>query len=413
MPVRLRIAAAAAFGLAMLCSVGSAAIAGTPVFETIYSFSGPDGSAPTGDLVYKWGYLYGTTNSLGPNYSPNGAGTVFQLRPGTGKLTTLWSFTGGTDGAGPWAGVAIKSGAIYGTTMIASDTVFKLTRSATAPTGWAQTTLHTFPISQFGAESPTAPVVVGPYGALYGTTRFGTNGQGSVYKVNPGNGNFTTLHTFSGGADGGNPEAGLAVDPSGALYGTTPSGGMVGGVSKNCGTVFRVAVGTHKLKTLYSFGVAQDGSDGCTPVGGVVLDANGMVYGTTTGAAGNGNGTVFKLDPVSGTLTTLYTFLASGTNGSYPTGKLTFGPHGFLYGTTYEGGTVSGTTPGAGQGTVFQLDPSTGALTTLHVFTGGKDGGSPWAGLTYDGTSTLYGTTQGGGIQNGYGFNGTVFKIIP
>ncbi len=179
----------------------------------------------------------------------------------------------------------------------------------------------------------------------------------------------------------------------GNFYGTAVVGGANG-----AGTVFKITPGG-TLITLYSFGV----SDGQSPYGGLVQGSDGNFYGTTEfGGANNGNGTVFKITP-RGTLTSLYSF--AGSDGANPHAGLVQGSDGNFYGTTEFGGT--------GQcanrcGTVFKITPS-GTLTTLYDFAG-SDGFKPQAGLVQGSDGNFYGTTTGGGANNG---KGTVFKITP
>jgi uncharacterized repeat protein (TIGR03803 family) len=140
--------------------------------------------------------------------------------------------------------------------------------------------------------------------------------------------------------------------------------------------------------------------DGAFPVAGVVFDTTGALYGTTyQGGSAVNQGTVFKLDPAIQVLATLHVF-TGGADGGLPYARLVF-EKGALYGTTSSGGAH-------GQGTVFKVDPTTHVLTTLHAFSG-ADGANPQAGLVFDTTGALYGTTSAGGSSN----LGTVFKLVP
>ena len=180
-------------------------------------------------------------------------------------------------------------------------------------------------------------------GNLYGTTfAGGTNGYGTVFKVTPA-GVETVLYSFSGGTDGQYPQAGLIQDASGNLYGTTYGIDLYGGTNSN-GTVFKVTpsgVGT----VLYSFGT---GTDGNYPYAGLIQDASGNLYGTTTGGGANNKGTVFKVTP-AGVETVLHSF-GTGTDGRYPYAGLIQDTSGNLYGTTHGGGTNN-------IGTVFKISP--------------------------------------------------------
>jgi uncharacterized repeat protein (TIGR03803 family) len=197
---------------------------------------------------------------------------------------------------------------------------------------------------------------------------------------------LTVLHGFGGG-DGANSEAGLILDTQGILYGTTYGGGAHG-----YGTVFMVNQSGVE-KTLYSF---TGGLDGGYPLGSPVRDSNGNLYGTTLEGGVRRMGTVFMVTR-SGKEQVLYAF--SGKDGAYPCSNLIQDAQGNFYGTTEEGGLNNA-------GTVFKLTPS-GAENVLYSFTGGADGFEPYAGLIQDAMGNLYGTTLQGGANGA----GTVFKV--
>jgi len=207
---------------------------------------------------------------------------------------------------------------------------------------------------------------------------------------------FTLLYTFTSGADGGDPIGGLIMDPQGNLYGTTAEGGNPA-CPHGCGTVFKLDPAGHET-VLYSFA----GMDGEYPRASLLRDAQGNLYGTTASGGAAGWGTVFKVDP-SGTETVLYSFTGAGDGGSPGLGALIMDAQGNLYGTTQAGGACCGT--------VFKVDV-TGSESVLYSFTGtGGDGTLPTGGLVRDAAGNLYGTTEGGGQYGGpYGY-GTVFKI--
>jgi uncharacterized repeat protein (TIGR03803 family) len=214
----------------------------------------------------------------------------------------------------------------------------------------------------------------------------------------------TVLHSFAGGSDGADPEAGLIADEQGALYGTTFAGG-----SSNNGTVFKLTPHANgrtdwTKAVLYSFCSQPSCSDGAVPIAGLIADDSGALYGTTSGGGAGSNGTVFKLTPPAWTETVLYNFCSqpSCSDGVGPVAGLIADKSGALYGTTHAGGS-------SGNGTVFKLTPPAWTETVLYSFLGGSDGGAPRAGLIADEQDTLYGTTTGGGIAN----NGTVFKLTP
>jgi uncharacterized repeat protein (TIGR03803 family) len=185
-----------------------------------------------GLIADKGGALYGTTGAGGDPACDFGCGTVFRLAPsGSGYVETLlYRFQGGTDGFFPVAGlVADESGALYGTTAFNSPyyrggTVFKLTPSGS---GYAKTTLYSFRGGAIDGDMPFARLLLDPSGALYGTTLAGGPQQnGTVFKLTPTPSGYqeSIIHFFQG-YDGELPEAGLIADAHGSLYGTTTAGG--------------------------------------------------------------------------------------------------------------------------------------------------------------------------------------------
>jgi uncharacterized repeat protein (TIGR03803 family) len=241
--------------------------------------------------------------------------------------------------------------------------------------------------------NPYAGVILDSTGNLYGTTvQGGTAGAGVVYELDT-TGHQTVLHGFAGGADGVGPYAGVIRDSAGNLYGTTSGGGTAG-----WGTVYKLDT-TGREVVLYSF---TGGADGADPyASGVVRDSAGNLYGTTGGAlmAANTLGVVYKLD-AAGHQTVLYSF-TGGADGSNPCAGVIRDSTGNLYGTASQGGAKGG-------GVVFELD-TTGHQTVLHGFAGGADGVGPYAGVIRDPAGNLYGTTFAGGTHD----LGVVFKITP
>jgi uncharacterized repeat protein (TIGR03803 family) len=201
--------------------------------------------------------------------------------------------------------------------------------------------------------------------------------------------NFSLVYSF-GGSDGSSPVTGLIQGADGNFYGTTQFGGVNG-----LGTVFKVTPGG-TLTTLHNF--AGGSGDGEYPYGGLVQGTDGNFYGTTNQGGSHSEGTVFKMTP-TGTVTLLHSFYAGGyTDGGYPQAALVQGTDGNFYGTTYEGGADA-------EGTVFQITP-TGTITLLHSFEN-ADGFNPEAALVQGSDGSFYGTTFVGGANH----DGVVFKI--
>ncbi len=353
-----------------------------------------------------------------------------------------WFKNGPTDGQTPYTGVIRDTkGNLYGTTAYGGafnhGTVFKISKRV-------RTLLHSFTAKTDGA-TPLS-LVQDATGNLYGTAQsYGTGGCGTVFRLDR-TGKLTVLHAFTGSSDGCLPNN-LIRDAQGNLYGTTEYGGPT-----NVGTVFKVDT-TGKETVIYSFtGGVLGGKGGASPLGGIIRDAAGNLYGTTYGGGPDNFGTVYKLD-AAGNETVLHAFTGANIDGEYPWGALAQDSAGNLYGTTEIGGTANsgtifkvdpagnesvlfsftqqaqGASPqsslvidSAGnlygntglsgtydEGVVFKFDPVTATETVLHYFGNGFDGRAPIGALTLDAAGHIYGATQQGGKAN----NGTVFVIIP
>jgi uncharacterized repeat protein (TIGR03803 family) len=325
-------------------------------------------------------------------------------------LTTLYTFTGGTDGALANNGlIHDNAGNLYGTTAYGGDltcsegiippgcgVVFKFNKSGL-------TVLHAFTGAPDGQEPNGLPLYSG--GNLYGTTSYGganggcslnNAGCGTVYELNA-SGKEIAQYSFKGGSDAAIPFTGVTQNLSGELFGT----GYFGGAN-NDGAVFELkfnAQGGSKEVVLHSF---TGGSDGANPDSTPVL-YSGSVYGTTTYGGGGscnngfatGCGVVYRI--TSSSESVVHSF--SGPDGSYP-GFLMPAAGGNFYGATGQGGSE-------GNGTVFEMS-TTGAITTLYSFAGGNPGGDP-GGLVEDSQGNLFGTTYINGAKGA----GVIFELSP
>ncbi len=383
---RLAIIVALLFLILLFLTLG-AQPAPAQVLTIVHNFVGSDGASPASGLIHPSdGNLYGTTAGGGTNCSPaGGCGTVFKITPG-GTLTTLHSFAGPPgEGREPWAGLIQGSdGNFYGTTaegganicgVVECGTVFKITPNGTL------TVLHNF--AGGDGASPYSGLVQASDGNFYGTTQNGglndcIYGCGIVFKITP-DGTLTVLHSFER-SDGGGPSAGLVQGSDGNLYGATFYGG-----ADNDGTVFKITPdGT--LTTLHSF-MGPPG-DGANPGAGLIQASDGNFYGTTFAGGANcspyGCGTVFKMTP-SGTLTVLHSF--AGSDGANPGAVLMQASDGNFYGTTAYGGannfgTVFKITPDGTLTTLHSLAESDGQYPASGLV---QLSGGNFYGTGYDG----------------------------
>ena len=281
-----------------------------------------------------------------------------------------------------------------------------------APLAWAQSTYKTLYKFKGGKDGnqPIAGVVLDQTGNLYGTTQLGGSyGHGTVFQLKPntsGGWKKTMLHSFTG-KDGSNPYFDLMLDAQGNLYGTTIFGGKGHCNGHGCGIAFELIPGTNgrwKEKVLSYF----SGNVGVNPAGGLIFDKTGNLYGTTTdwSYSYTGPGTVFTLTANSDgswTKSTLHTF--DETDGYNPSVGLIFDPVGDLYSTTDFGGDN-------GEGVVFQLTPNsdgTWSESVLYSFTGASDGWRPQGRPVRDSAGNLYGVTTFGGQAD----CGVVWELTP
>jgi uncharacterized repeat protein (TIGR03803 family) len=322
-------------------------------------------------------------------------------------------------GANPHAGLIFDAaGNLYGTTTrggaYGGGTVFKLTPNSDGT--WTESVLHSFATGE-DSRYPQGNLIFDAAGNLYGTTSGGEqDGSGTVFKLTPNSdGSWTesVLYAFcslKNCTDGASPFAGLIFDQAGNLYGTTAVGGATGG-----GTAFKLTPnsnGSWMEGVLYSFCSLTNCADGYEPSAGLIFDQAGNLYGTTaSGGEQDGSGTVFKLTPNSDgswTESVLHSF-TSTPDGANPFAGLIFDAAGNLYGTTTAGGSNK---CGGGCGTVFKLKPNSDGTWTESVLRrfAGHLAATPYAGLTFDvAGKNLYGTTEFGGGQDG----GSVFKLAP
>jgi uncharacterized repeat protein (TIGR03803 family) len=265
--------------------------------------------------------------------------------------------------------------------------------------------LHAFTGGSDGA-SPEAGLTIDHGGNLYGTTNGGGVGYGGVFKLAHKNSNwvFSPLYSFAGGIDGAGTYSRVVFGPDGSLYGVTY------GTDGGFGTAFKLQPAVTACKTvlcpwmetvLYRF---SGGSDGANPEGDLTFDQAENLYGATL-QGGYGYGVVYELAPSNGgwTESVLHSF-ERDNDGVFPGAGVIFDTSGNLYGTTAYGGTH-------GLGVVYQLTPSGSGWTEnlLYTFQGGSDGGVPLSGLIMDNSGNPYGTTS----QDGAGSCGTAFELTP
>ena len=380
---------AGSVGLALILQNPSAALGQEKVLHSFGSTN--DGRGPDSDLMNVKGVLYGTTVSGGAGTCYDGCGTVFGFDPRTGAESVIYSFLGGADGQYPGKGHLIDvRGTVYGTTSGGGangdyGTIFSLNITTGVGKVLYSFCSHRTDHCNDG-NGPYAGLVV-VNGTLYGVT--GSGGAynfGALFAVDLKSGAETVVHSFGGGSDGQTPAGGL-IDVRATLYGTTETGGANG-----FGTVFALDLNSGVETVLYSFG---NGNDGKIPVAGLT-DENGTLYGTTVGGGNHDAGTVFSLDPRTRAEKVVYSFCSrhNCADGELPGASLV-AVKGTLYSTTYEGGpggcgTVYSINPDTDAETVLQ------SFCKHPWKMGRKHGKNPEAPVT-DLKDTLYSTTFNGG----------------
>lgn len=324
-----------------------------------------------GLLVDTSGALYGVT--------ANSGASVFKLVRGASKVDVIYSF----HGYNPYGAlIANKRGDLFGTADAGGvGMAYELMRSEN---DYTERLLHGFS----GNGGPTTGLVADRNGALYGTTD-----GGIVFKLTPSGSSYaySVLHRFTIKHSGLNDLSGLAIRGDGTLYGT------VEGYCA-CGFVYELTPkgSSYAERTLYRF---KGGTDGYNPLGGIVVDSKGVLYGTTLQGGVFGGGTVFDLTPIGSGFTEHILYSFDGLHGAGPTG-LTLGPNGGLYGATNGGG--------GGYGTVFAFDRAAQKERTLHFFEGSRaDGGRPYFSPITDATGALYGVTGVSVTES------IVYKVTP
>ncbi len=262
------------------------------------------------------------------------------------------------------------------------------------------------------ASHPLAGLVAGKKGEFYGASQGGGNpGNGAIFEISAA-GEESVIYNFQGGEDGADPVSALIVDKQGALYGTSDTGGGYGCYGPGCGTVFKLTPnqGGWTESVLYRF---QGGSDGGSPVAGLLMTKSGALLGTTYGG-GSGGGVIFELTPSGSTYSEKVLHEFSGSpDGLNPAGALVTDANGNLYGTTSAGGATTCPSQSglSGCGTVFELKPSSSeySYSAIYTFKGGTDGIQPWGTLLSGARGALYGLTVVGGAKN----KGTAFELAP
>jgi len=381
--------------LTFLVVLGLAGLAQAQTFTTLYNFTGnSDGGQPYAGVIQdQAGNLYGTTNyggDLNCN-APYGCGVVYEVST-VSTETVLHSFSG-LDGGLPVAPVVRdKAGNLYGTTAYGGHTNYGYGAVFKIDTAGNETVLYSFTGSSDGCE-PEQGLVVGKSGTVFGTTyQCGSSGYGTIFRVGSA-GNFTLLHTFAGGSsDGKRPSFGhLTMDKSGNLYGLAYWGG-----ANNSGVLYKLSK-SGTFTVLHSF--AGGTSDGCNPYGSVVQDNAGNLYGTTVYCGSKNYGTLWKVNK-KGKETILHNFSWDLSDGCLPCAGVTRDSKGNLYGVTYGCGANT-------YGALYKLSMK-GRLTLLHSFDL-SDGVNPYGEVLRTANGTLFGTAQMGGTYNA----GTVWSYVP
>ncbi len=355
----------------------------------LHSFAGAtsDGAHPWGSLIFKGSTLYGMTSHGGTSDN----GTIFKTNTNGTKFAVLHAFAGGAaDGAIPCDSLILKGSTLYGMTERGgpSDlgTIFKVNTNGA---GFAL--LHSFAGGASDGSLPSMANLILKGSTLYGMTPYGgTNGNGTIFRINTNGKGFELLHSFAGGVtDGQFPEGSLILSRS-TLYGTTHNGG-----SSYNGTIFKVNTDGSGFMLLHSFTGAT--SDGAYPWRSLLLKGS-TLYGITMDGGINDLGTVFKVNTNGTGFVLLHSFAGGASDGKYPLGSLILRGS-ILYGMTPDGGTND-------MGTIFIINTDGTGFDLIYSFAGyPSDGAYPYGSLIEKGVK-FYGITYGGGASD----NGVIFS---
>jgi len=395
---------AVSLGIVLAWTVIGSTKAPAQTYSVIHNFSGADGQSPTAGVSLRGGILYGTTLQGG-----NGNGTVYQTtHAGSNWVTNPISLL--PVGMLPYATVVFgPDGHPYGTAFrggssnngIVFDLIPPFSICRTVNCFWKENVIYEFQGAPDAAQ-PTGGLIWDQEGNIYGTTVYGgTHGAGAVYELMKSGSSWAekVIWSFSGGADGLRPNAEVVMDTQGNLFGTTNGGGLY-----NQGVVFKLTPSGDQWQetVVYSF---KNQDDGSVPLAGLIFDSSGNLFGAASEGGSGVGGTVFELIPSGNSYTFKLLHSFSGQAGFFcgPRASLTLDTSGNLYGTTDCSGAH-------GQGNVFKLtkNGTDWIYGSLYDFTGGADGDQPQSTVTIDGQGNLYGTTTGGG--RGYG---VLWMITP
>jgi len=415
--------------------------------SVVYSFSSTtsyvvytnhDGAFCSASLIQDAsGKLYG----VAPSGGDFGGGTMFSIRTDGSGFTVLHTFSAFTgrpisDGSKPTGVILGTDGWLYGTTAQggtnAFGTIFRLSTD-----GVTFANLHNFAAND--GQNPQGGLVQGPDGTLYGTAQNGgTNGSGTIFRLNPDGTVFAVLYHFTAlntdtNVDGTQPSSGLILGNDGTLYGAARYGGPSGSIRAlgpsliGSGTLFSIKTNGTAFTVIHAFTkfsgdfLEPTNGDGASPSSALLMGQDGRLYGTAPEAGLGGSGVLFRLDPDGSNFTALHAFnyvshtMARDTSyGLYPYGGLTEGGDGLLYGAAYGGGYF----PNGGYfaGTLYRLHKDGSNLALLHSFAGknpltetNADGANPLAGLLQANDGKFYGLTRAGGPYA----SGTLFSFAP